>query len=76
MTDTVEEPTEWAPPIIKSTPEGADGWERVPYDADDYAEVSDWATDLDHARPEYNENAHQIWKDLREGGCPVAHIPP
>ncbi len=73
MTDTVEEPTEWAPPIIKSTPEGADGWERVPYDADDYAEVSDWATDLDHARPEYNENAHQIWKDLREGGCPVAH---
>ncbi|MDJ0770052.1 MAG: cytochrome P450 [Ilumatobacter sp.] len=35
--------------------------------------VSDWATDLDHAEPEYNEHAHQIWADLRAGGCPVAH---
>jgi cytochrome P450 len=35
--------------------------------------VSDWATDLDHADPEYNPNAHQVWKDLRESGCPVAH---
>ncbi len=60
-------------PIIKDTPEGADGWERVPYDADHYGPVEDWASDLDHARPEYNENAHQIWHDLREGGCPVAH---
>ncbi|MFZ8998589.1 MAG: cytochrome P450 [Ilumatobacteraceae bacterium] len=63
----------WVPPVIKSSPEGADGWERVPYDATHYGPVSDWATDLDHADPAYNANAHQIWKDLREGGCPVAH---
>jgi cytochrome P450 len=37
--------------------------------------VSDWANDLDHADPAYNENAHQIWSDLRESGCPVAHSP-
>ncbi len=73
MSDTVQEPTEWVPPTIGPSPEGVDGWERVPYDADDYGPVEDWATDLDHAVPEYNENAHQIWKDLREGGCPVAH---
>ena len=34
--------------------------------------VTDWATDLDHADPAYNEHAHQIWADLRESGCPVA----
>lgn len=34
--------------------------------------VTDWATDLDHAEPEYNERAHQIWADLRNSGCPVA----
>ena len=34
--------------------------------------VTDWATDLDHADPAYNENAHQIWSDLRASGCPVA----
>ncbi|MGZ0230286.1 MAG: cytochrome P450 [Acidimicrobiales bacterium] len=38
-----------------------------------YGPVKDWETDLDHADPEYNANAHQIWDDLREGGCPVAH---
>ena len=38
-----------------------------------YGPVSDWATDLDHADPEYNERAHAIWDELREGGCPVAH---
>ena len=38
-----------------------------------YGPVTDWATDLDHAEPEYNERAHQIWDDLRDGGCPVAH---
>lgn len=69
MTDVDEQRTA----IIKATPEGADLWERVPYDADDYGPVRDWATDLDHADPAYNENAHQIWKDLRESGCPVAH---
>ncbi len=73
MTDTADTPTEWTPPIIKDTPEGADLFERVPYDAEMYGEVSDWATDIDHANPSYNENAHQIWHDLREGGCPVAH---
>jgi cytochrome P450 len=72
MTDIDDQPG-WIPPIIKDTPDGADGWERVPYDPSDYGPVRDWATDLDHARPEYNENAHQIWKELREGGCPVAH---
>jgi len=73
MTDTVEEKPDWVPPVINDSPEGADGWERTPYDEETYGPVGDWATDLDHARPEYNENAHQIWKDLREGGCPVAH---
>jgi hypothetical protein len=34
--------------------------------------VADWATDLDHADPAYNERAHEIWDDLRDGGCPVA----
>lgn len=34
--------------------------------------VSDWATDFDHTDPAYNENAHQIWAELRES-CPVAH---
>ncbi len=38
-----------------------------------YGPVTDWATDLDHAEPEYNERAHEIWDELREGGCPVAH---
>jgi cytochrome P450 len=35
--------------------------------------AADWATDLDHADPAYNANAHQIWRDLVEAGCPVAH---
>ncbi len=35
--------------------------------------VADWATDLDHADPEYNRCAHEIWTELRESGCPVAH---
>jgi cytochrome P450 len=73
MTDTTEPRPDYVTPIIKDTPEGADGWERVPYDAADYGPVTDWAADLDHADPAYNENAHQIWKDLRESGCPVAH---
>ncbi len=38
-----------------------------------YGPVTDWATDLDHADPEYNERAHEIWDQLRDGGCPVAH---
>jgi cytochrome P450 len=35
--------------------------------------VADWASDLDHADPEYNPNAPAIWASLRDGGCPVAH---
>jgi cytochrome P450 len=37
-----------------------------------YGPVDDWATDLDHAEPEYNRRAHEIWDDLRDHGCPVA----
>jgi cytochrome P450 len=37
-----------------------------------YGPVNDWATDFDHADPEYNPNAHEIWADLR-ATCPVAH---
>ncbi|MEM9517531.1 MAG: cytochrome P450, partial [Actinomycetota bacterium] len=60
-------------PIIGPSPEGTDLWERVPYNPDDYGDVDDWATDFDQANPEYNPNAPEIWKQLREGGCPVAH---
>jgi cytochrome P450 len=34
---------------------------------------TDWATDLDHAHPDYNPNAPAIWATLRTSGCPVAH---
>jgi cytochrome P450 len=34
-----------------------------------------WATDFNHADPEYNANAHAIWSELRDSGCPVAHSP-
>ena len=59
--------------IFGTSPEGTDVWQRVPYDADDYGPVSDFATDFDHADPSYNPNAPQIWKELRESGCPIAH---
>src|SRR6478752_5944767 len=39
----------------------------------DYGPVTDYATDFDHGVREYNPNAPQVWKELREGGCPVAH---
>jgi cytochrome P450 len=38
-----------------------------------YGPVADWATDLDHADPAYNPRAPEIWAELRERGCPVAH---
>jgi cytochrome P450 len=38
-----------------------------------YGPVTDWATDFDHAEPAYNPVAPEIWNDLIEGGCPVAH---
>lgn len=37
-----------------------------------YGPVADWATDLDHADPTYNERAHEIWDELREAGCTIA----
>ncbi|MEN9802432.1 MAG: hypothetical protein RLZ37_1557 [Actinomycetota bacterium] len=37
-----------------------------------YGPVSDWSTDFDHADPQYNRHAHEIWSELR-GSCPVAH---
>ena len=63
----------YVPPIRGDRPEGVELWDRKPYDPADYGPVSDWTTDLDHAHPEYNERAPEIWKELREGGCPVAH---
>jgi cytochrome P450 len=38
-----------------------------------YGPVTDWATDIDHADPSYNPRAPEIWAELREQGCPVAH---
>jgi cytochrome P450 len=34
--------------------------------------VTDWATDFSHMDERYNENAHEIWDDLR-ARCPIAH---
>jgi cytochrome P450 len=34
--------------------------------------AQNWHTDWDHADPAYNQQAHQIWDDLRQT-CPVAH---
>jgi cytochrome P450 len=34
--------------------------------------VQSWKTDWDHADPAYNQNAPQIWDELRDT-CPVAH---
>ncbi|MAT05540.1 MAG: cytochrome P450 [Acidimicrobiaceae bacterium] len=86
MTDTTHDqtsdqaPSDDAPrrgpnyiPTFGDSPEGTDIWQRVPYDPDDYGAVSDFATDFDHADPNYNPNAPEIWKQLRESGCPVAH---
>ncbi|CAB4542864.1 MAG: cytochrome P450 [Actinomycetes bacterium] len=59
--------------IFGMSPEGTHVWQRVPYDAAHYGPVSDFATDFDHADPAYNPSAPEVWKQLREGGCPVAH---
>jgi hypothetical protein len=34
--------------------------------------VKDWATDFDHADPDYNPHTFEIWNELRSV-CPVAH---
>ncbi len=70
--DNTEPDTEYRGRIIRDSPEGADAWERTPFRAEDYGPVEDWATDFDHSRPEYNPVAPDIWRQLREGGCPVA----
>ncbi len=69
--ETVAEPDR--EPIFGISPEGTDVWQRVPYDPDHYGPVTDWANDFDHSDPAYNPNAPQVWKELREAGCPVAH---
>ena len=38
----------------------------------EHGPVTDWTTDFDHADPEYNRRAHEIWTELRDS-CPVAH---
>ncbi|MFK8024049.1 MAG: cytochrome P450 [Ilumatobacter sp.] len=83
MTDTLDDQTLPEEPakvafgeeetIFGTSPEGTHVWQRVPYDADDYGPVEDFSTDFDHADPAYNPNAPQVWKELRDAGCPVAH---
>ena len=36
-------------------------------------DVEDWATDFDHLHNDYAADPYSIWKEMREGGCPVAH---
>ena len=64
MTDTIEHG-----PDADQAPGGA-GYGAP---AGIYGPVEDWATDLDHADPAYNPRAPEIWAELRERGCPVAH---
>jgi cytochrome P450 len=73
MTDTETPRPGYVPPVFGDKPEGTHVWQRVPYNPDDYGPVSDFATDFDHADPSYNPSAPEVWKALREGGCPVAH---
>ena len=70
---TVDQMPERQLPVFGPSPEGTNFWERTPYNADDYGPVSDWATDFDHADPAYNPVAPDVWTELRESGCPVAH---
>lgn len=42
-------------------------------DVPEGSDVTDWETDFDPFDPEYAADPYAIWKDLREGGCPVAH---
>lgn len=73
-TDEAQQPAGgYEPPIFGDRPEGTHVWQRVPYNPDHYGPVSDFTTDFDHADPAYNPNAPKVWKELREGGCPVAH---
>ncbi len=69
--DEQRTPTAYLPPGDR--PEGYEFWERTPYDPADYGPVTDFATDFDHGSAEYNAKAPDVWKELREAGCPVAH---
>ena len=84
MTDTTTDTTtdsttavpvrpDYVPPTFGDSPEGTHVWQRVPYDAAHYGPVADFTTDFDHADAGYNPEAPRVWKELREGGCPVAH---
>jgi cytochrome P450 len=75
VTDTVAPADRpgYEPPIFGDTPEGTHVWQRVPYNPDDYGPVTDFATDFDHGDPAYNPNAPEVWKELRDAKCPVAH---
>ncbi len=73
MTDTIDPSPAPEPLDVSDSPANALAWERTPYSETDYGPVTDWAHDLDHADPDYNPNAPEIWKALRESGCPVAH---
>ena len=73
MTDTATPRPGYVPPVFGDSPEGTHVWQRVPYNAADYGPVSDFTTDFDHAEAGYNPSAPEVWKSLREGGCPVAH---
>ncbi|MGA0878433.1 MAG: cytochrome P450 [Ilumatobacteraceae bacterium] len=46
--------------------------DQVAFDGSIYGAVTDWATDFDHADPDYNRRAPEIWSTLRDT-CPVAH---
>ena len=75
MTDTIPSPSdsdavsERVLPILKDTPEGADIWERTPYRAEDYGPVSDWATDFDHADPDFSPVSPKRPKSCIECMC-------
>ena len=73
MSDTIQPSTGSAAPAAGDTDLDA-AWADADssFEASLYGPVTDWATDFDHADPEYNPNAHEIWADLRST-CPVAH---
>src|SRR4051794_19162694 len=84
MTDTLDTPANEQPTTGTTgttttyvapgdRPEGHEFWERSPYDPADYGPVTDFATDFDHGSAEYNAKAPEVWKELRESGCPIAH---
>ena len=58
-------------PTARSTPSASS--RRTAVTSTSYGPVTDWATDLDHADPAYNRDAPEIWRSVREAGCPVAH---